>query len=167
TRAAGNRVWVVNADNDTASVINAATNAKVGEVTVGTAPRTVAIAPDGRIWVTNKQSASISIIDPSSLTVAQTVPMARASQPYGIVFDPAGTAAFVTLEGTGAVLKLNPSTGAVLGTVNVGANPRHLSVNQNSQSIYVSRFITPPVPGESTATVQTGLGAAEIIVLTN
>lgn len=165
TRAGGNRVWVVNQDNDTASVLNATTNAKVGEVNVGTAPRTVAIAPDGRIWVTNKQSASISIIDPASLSVVQTLALPRASQPYGIVFDPAGTAAFVTCEATGAVLKLNPSTGAVLGTVNVGANPRHLSVNQNGQSIYVSRFITPPVPGESTAAVQTGLGAAEIVVL--
>ena len=167
TRAGGNRVWVVNADNDTASVFNAANNAKVGEVNVGTAPRTVAVAPDGRIWVTNKRSASISIIDPASFTVEQTLALPRASQPYGIVFDPAGTAAFVTCEATGAVLKLNPSTGAVLGTVNVGANPRHLSVNQSGQSIYVSRFITPPVPGESTATVQTGLGAAEVVQLTS
>jgi YVTN family beta-propeller protein len=166
-RAAGNRVWVVNADNDSASVFNAVTNAKVGEVNVGTAPRTVAVAPDGRIWVTNKQSASISIIDPASLSVVQTVAMPRASQPHGIVFDPAGTAAFVTCEATGAVLKLNPSTGAVLGTVNIGANPRHLSVNQNGQSLYVSRFITPPVPGESTPSVQTGLGAAEIVQLTS
>jgi YVTN family beta-propeller protein len=167
TRAAGNRVWVVNQDNDSASVFNAVTNAKVGEVNVGTAPRTVAIAPDGRIWVTNKLSASISVIDPTSLTVVQTVPLARASQPYGIVFDPAGSAAFVTLEATGAVLKLNPSTGAVLGSVNVGANPRHLSVNESSQSLYVSRFITPPIPGESTAVVQTNLGAAEVVQLTS
>jgi YVTN family beta-propeller protein len=167
TRAGGNRVWVVNQDNDTVSVLNAVTNAKVGEVAVGTAPRTVAVAPDGRIWVTNKQSASISVIDPASLSVAQTVPLPRASQPYGIVFDPAGSAAFVTLEATGALLKLNPSTGAVLGTVNLGANPRHLSVNESSQSLYVSRFITPPVPGESTANVQTNLGAAEIVQLTS
>jgi YVTN family beta-propeller protein len=38
TRAGGNRVWVVNQDNDSASVFNAVTNAKVGEVNVGTAP---------------------------------------------------------------------------------------------------------------------------------
>jgi YVTN family beta-propeller protein len=165
-RAAGNRVWVVNQDNDTASVLNAVTNAKVAEVNVGAAPRTVAVAPNGRIWVTNKLGASISIIDPASLSVVQTLALPRASQPYGIVFDPAGTAAFVTLEATGAVLKLNPSTGAVLGTVNVGANPRHLSMSANGQSLYVSRFITPPVPGESTASVQTGLGAAEVVTIT-
>jgi YVTN family beta-propeller protein len=165
TRAAGNRVWVVNQDNDTASVFNASTTAKIAEVNVGAAPRTVAVAPNGRIWVTNKQAASISIIDPSSLSVVQTVTLPRASQPFGVVFDPTGSAALVTLEATGAVLKLNPSTGATLGTVNVGAKPRHLSVSADGQSIYVSRFITPPIPGESTASVQTGLGAAEVVRL--
>jgi YVTN family beta-propeller protein len=59
-RAAGSRVWVVNQDNDTASVFNAATNAKIAEIAVGAAPRSVAVAPNGRIWVTNKQGASIS-----------------------------------------------------------------------------------------------------------
>jgi YVTN family beta-propeller protein len=164
-RAAGNRVWVVNQDNDTASVFNAVTNAKIGEVSVGAAPRSVAVAPNGRIWVTNKQGASISMIDPTSLTVVQTVALPRASQPYGIVFDPNGAAAFVACEATGAVLKLNPATGAVLGTMNVGANPRHLSVSADGQSVYVSRFITPPVPGESTGLVQTGLGGAEVVAV--
>jgi YVTN family beta-propeller protein len=165
-RAAGNRVWVVNQDNDTASVFNAVTNAKIAEVNVGAAPRTVAVAPNGRIWVTNKQGASVSIIDPASLSVVQTLALPRASQPYGVVFDPNGTAAFVTCEATGAVLKLDPASGAVLGTVNVGANPRHLSVSANGQSLYVSRFITPRVPGESTGAVQTGLGGAEVVSIT-
>jgi len=166
-RAAGNRLWVVNQDNDTATVLNAVTNAKVAEVAVGTAPRSVAVAPSGRIWVTNRTAATISMIDPTSLTVVQTVPLPRASQPYGVVFDPAGSAAFVALSATGQVLKLNPTTGATLGTLNVGLNVRQLSVSSDGQSIYVSRFITPPVPGENTAAVQTNAGAAEIVVLSS
>jgi len=164
-RAAGNRVWVVNQDNDTASVFNAVTNAKIGEVSVGAAPRSVAVAPNGRIWVTNKQGASISLIDPTSLTVVQTLALPRASQPYGIVFDPTGAAAFVACGATGAVLKLDAATGAVLGSVNVGANPRQLSVSADGESVYVSRFITPPIPGESTGVVQTNLGGAEVVAL--
>ena len=35
--------------------------------------------------------------------------------------------------------------------LNVGANPRHLSVSGDGSRLYVSRFITPPLPGESTA----------------
>lgn len=162
-RAAGARVWVVNQDNDTASVFNAATNTKLAEIAVGAAPRSVAVAPNGRIWVTNRQGASISIIDPTSLTVVQTRALPRASQPYGIVFDPNGTAAFVACGSMGTVLKLDPVSAATLGTVNVGANPRHLSTSWDGQSVYVSRFITPPVPGESTGLVQTGLGGAEVV----
>ena len=107
-RAAGNRVWVVNQDNDTASVFNAVTHAKIAEIAVGAAPRSVAVAPNGRIWVTNKQSASISMIDPTSLSVVQTLALPRASQPYGIVFDPAGSAAYVACAASGALLKLDP-----------------------------------------------------------
>src|SRR5262249_21954873 len=66
---------------------------------------------------------------------------------------------------TGAVLKLDPASGAVLGSINVGANPRHLSMSADGQSVYVSRFITPPVPGESTGVVQTNLGGAEVVAL--
>jgi YVTN family beta-propeller protein len=165
TRAAGNRVWVVNQDNDTASVFDAVTNAKIAEIAVGAAPRSVAVAPNGRIWVTNKHGASISIIDPSSLSVTQTLALPRASQPYGVVFDPTGAAAFVACAATGAVLKLDPVSGAQLGSVNVGANPRQLSMSADGQSVYVSRFITPPLPGESTGVVQTSLGGAEVVAL--
>jgi YVTN family beta-propeller protein len=164
-RAAGNRVWVVNQDNDTASVFNAATNAKIAEIAVGAAPRSVAVAPNGRIWVTNKQGASISVIDPASLAVVQTLALPRASQPYGIVFHPTGSAAFVACAATGALLKLDPTTGATLGSVNIGPNARQLSMSGDGQSIYVSRFITPPLPGENTAVVQTGAGGAEVVAL--
>ncbi len=164
-RAEGNRVWVVNQDNDTASVFNAVTHAKIAEIAVGAAPRSVAIAPNGRIWVTNKQSSSISMIDPTSLAVVQTLPLPRASQPYGIVFDPTGSAAFVACAATGALLKLNPATGATLGVVNIGPNARHLSMSGDGQTLYASRFITPPTPGEGTASVQTGLGGAEVVTL--
>ncbi len=90
-RATGNaRLWVVNQDNDSVTVFDAVTNAKLGEISVGVAPRSIAVAPNGRIWVTNRQSATISVIDPSTLTVASTISLTRASQPYGIAFVPGG-----------------------------------------------------------------------------
>jgi YVTN family beta-propeller protein len=165
-RATGNaRLWVVNQDSDSISVFDAVTRAKLKEVAVGTAPRAVAIAPNGRIWVSNKQSATISIIDPASLAVAQTLALPRASQPFGIAFAPTGGVAFVVLEATGQLLKLDATSGATLGTAAVGANARHVSVNSDGTDVYVSRFITPLLPGESTANVQTDSRGGEVVLV--
>ncbi len=149
------RLWVVNADNDSVSVFDTATNAKLAEINVGNAPRTLARAGDGRIWVVNKQSASISIIDPASLAVAQTLSLPRASQPHGIVVAPADGSAFVTLEASGKVLKLNGSSGAVIASLAVGENPRQMAMTASGDRLLVSRFITPALPGEGTANVLT------------
>ena len=135
---------------------------KLAEVAVGTAPRSVAVAPDGRIWVVNKGSASISVISPSTLAVVQTIALPRAAMPFGVAFAANGSAAFVTLEATGQLLKLNASSGAVLGTLDVGANPRQLSITATSDRVLVSRFISPPLPGEGTASVQTNAGGGEV-----
>ncbi len=157
--AEGNgRVWIVNQDNDSVSVFNAATNSRVAEIGVGTRPRAVAVAPDGKIWVTNKLSGTISVIDSQSLQISRTITLPNASQPFGLAFSPDGNAAYVVLEALGQVLKLNPTTGAQLDIAAVGANPRHLSISANGATIYVARFISPPLAGEGTANVQTSGG---------
>ena len=98
----------------TVSVFNAATNAKLAEIAVGAGPRTLAVAPNGSVWVTNKHAATISVIDPSTLTVSQTLVLPYASQPFGIAFAPTGGFAFVALEARGTLLKLDAATGATV-----------------------------------------------------
>jgi YVTN family beta-propeller protein len=165
------RVWLVNQDNDSVSAFDAVTSAKVAEIAVGASPRAVAVAPDGRIWVTNKAAATITIIDRSALAVVQTVALPRGSMPFGLAFAPDGSAAYLALEGLGRLLKLHPSTGATIGSVDVGPSPRHLAVTAASDRILVSRFVTPPLPGEGTASVSTESGGApvggEIVVVTS
>jgi YVTN family beta-propeller protein len=164
--ATGNdRVWCVNPDNNSVSAFDVVDKAQYAEITVGTSPRSLAFAPDGRLWVTNVETATISIINTSSRTVVATVTLAPGSRPYGIVFDPAGTAAWLALETTGKVLKLNPSTGAQIASIDAGGPVRHLSISADSTSLYASRFITPPVPGENTATpVLTGTGGQVVVI---
>jgi YVTN family beta-propeller protein len=149
------RVWVINQDNDSVTAFDAASGNKLAEVPVGTAPRTIAVAPDGMLWVTNQQSASISVINPAILGVSRTIALPRASQPYGVVMSPTGSYAYVSLGATGQLRKISVATSATIGTLAVGSNPRHLSISSNGNTVYVSRFITPPLPGESTAAVAT------------
>jgi YVTN family beta-propeller protein len=159
------RLWVANPDNDSVAVVDTATNARVAEIAVGTSPRSVAVAPDGRIWVVNKASATLSIVDPATLAVARTVALPRASQPHGLVFAPGGGAAFVVLEALGQLQRLDASSGAVQATAAVGANPRHLSITGDGATVLVSRFITPPLAGEGTATVTTTTGGGEVLAV--
>jgi YVTN family beta-propeller protein len=146
-------LWVVNADNDSVTAIDASSNLKVAEIAVGTAPKSVAVAPDGRIWATIHEPASIAIIDPATMSVAESVALPFASQPYGLVFSTASHDAYVVLEATGQLLRLDALSGSQLIAIQVGSRSRHVAINADGSTIYVSRFVTPPQPGESSAAI--------------
>ena len=165
TRAgASTRLWVANPDSDTVAVIDTATGNRVAEIAVGGSPRSMAIAPNGRVWVTNKRTATVSVIDPGNLAVASTVALPRSSQPHGLVFAPGGSA-YVVLEASGQLIKLDPASGATQATLAIGANPRHLSISGDGATVLVSRFVTPPLAGESTAKVDTSTGGGEVLAV--
>jgi large repetitive protein len=160
--ALGNgRLWIVNADNDTVSVFDAASNQKLAEIPVDTAPRTVALSPAGDAWVTNQRASTVSVIDGTTLQVSRTIGLPYGAQPYGLVFAADGSV-YLALEGRGRVLRLDPATGVELASVDTGPHTRHLAINADGTRLYVSRFITPPLPGESTATVATTLNGTNV-----
>jgi YVTN family beta-propeller protein len=150
----GHRVWVVNPDNDSVAVIDAATHQRVAEIAVGADPRAVAIAPDGRVWVSNRASSTLSVIDPATLSLAATVALPPAAQPHGLVIAGSG-AVFVALEAYGGVARYDAG-GVQRALLSVGATPRHLALTADDRRLLVSRFVTPPQPGESTAQVRSG-----------
>ncbi|MBM4201185.1 MAG: PKD domain-containing protein, partial [Gammaproteobacteria bacterium] len=150
-------IWNVNPDADTVTVFDDQTQTKVAEITVGKAPKSLALGPGARMWVVNEGSASISLIDATTTppSVVGTVPLPAASEPYGLVFDAAGINAYVALQATGRLLVLDALSGSETAQVEVGAHPRHLSVTADGTRVLVSRFITPPLPGEDTGAPQT------------
>ncbi|MBL9170206.1 MAG: DUF1929 domain-containing protein [Verrucomicrobiales bacterium] len=154
------RLWVVNPDQDTVSVFDAVSRAKLSEVGVGVSPKTLSQSPDGRVWVANAGSASVTVLRPD-FTVAQTIALPRGSRPFGILADPSGTAVYVALEATGNLLKLNSTTGAVLGSLALGVDIRHLALSPDGTRLLVSRFVTPRLPGEDTAVVETTVGGVK------
>ena len=160
------QVWNVNPDNNTVSVLDTQSLSLLAEIEVGGEPVSVAEAPDGNVWVVNRQTASISVVNPTSLAVIANYPLPHASQPYGIVIDASG--ALVALQATGRVQRVGLS-GVTGISANVGANPRHLALNAAADTLYVSRYITDPLPGEDTAFVTVDNGVqkfgGEVLVL--
>lgn len=167
-RAGNDRVWAVNPDNDSVSVFDTVTHARLAETGVDANPRSLALAPDGRVWVVNKQSATLSIINPDTFSVEATVLLPAASQPHGLVFAPSGLHAYVALEAGGSVLRLDAADGSITGSVAVGPHVRHLSVTADGARLFATRFITPPVAGEATAAPQidaTQPAGGEVLVI--
>lgn len=163
------RVWMANPDNNSVSVFDGQTRVRLAEITVGTSPRALALAANGRMWVTNKQSSTISVIDTNTLAVTNSIALGLGTRPHGIAVSADKLTAYVALEASGSVARLNTATLATTATVDVGSNPRHLSLNGTGTQLLVSRFITPLQPGESTLQVTDNLAGVktggEIVVL--
>jgi PKD repeat protein len=160
------RVLVANADHNSVSVIRIGDGALLAEIPVGARPVSLAQASDGLVYVVNKDAASVSVIDSISLAVVDTfADLPRGSKPHGIVFDSQATSAigYVALEGSGAVARIDFSN-TTLQMQNVGPTPRELAMDAGGESLYVARFITAPVPGESTRNLGQ-LGGGEVWVL--
>lgn len=166
--ALNDRVWTVNFDNSSVTAIDATTFSFEREISVGAEPASLVQVNASELWVVNKGDSSISVIDLSSNQVSATLDvLPAAARPHGIVVSGDRSHVYVALEARGEVTKINTTTRQVVATVLVDATPRHLAISADNASLYVSRFITPPVAGESTRVVSTSGGGEVRIVDTN
>ena len=84
-------------------------------VQVGLEPCSVAIAPDGMVWVVNHMSDSISIVDPDAATPNVVRTLLVGDEPRDIVFaGTGGTRAFISTAHRGQQ-RTDPSISAVVG----------------------------------------------------
>jgi DNA-binding beta-propeller fold protein YncE len=132
------RVWVVNPDADSVSVIAADPPALVKEIPVGKHPRTLAVSGD-RIAVTCQGSDELALIDAGSLALQETVSFAAGTAPYGVVALPGGTALVVTLQGTGELAVVDPEAAAIVSLAPIGADARGIAARADGQ-LLVSRW---------------------------
>jgi MYXO-CTERM domain-containing protein len=159
--AVRDRVYTVNQDNDTVSALDADALMSLGELSVYRRPESLAVMPNGKLWVVHQDDYAVAVVDPDAFVVERGFRLPYASQPAGIAVSPTGDAAWVALMALGKLLKLDPVTGAVLGEVDVGPKPRGVAVSHDGSVVYVTRFISPETGGEvvkvdtSTMTVTT------------
>ena len=135
-----NVAYVANADNDTVSAVSTVSLARLWEAPVGAHPRTLALAPNGDVWVVNQDDASISVLHPTTGHTITTHLLRRGSQPYGIAFGNDGKA-YVTLQGTGELVRMR-ADGAIEATVAVGPKPRGVAVTHDARRILVVQFVS-------------------------
>ncbi len=141
-------VYSVNPDSGTVSALDAQTLAKRWEVTVGSEPRTLAIGPDGRIWVTVQDEDRLLALNAADGSTSLNVSLPYGSGPYGVVFTPDGTRGLLTLERKSTLQSFNPTTGALGSSVTLAGDVRGIAVNAGSQMAYVTRFRSTATGGQ-------------------
>jgi YVTN family beta-propeller protein len=162
TSTGADRIWNVNPDNDTVTASSAA-GVVLAEIPVGDRPWSLARRPgQQRIYVTNKGSASITVLNSATHALDRTIALPRGSEPHGIVFSSDGSHYYVVLEATAIVQKRQASDDALVGSLALTGRPRHISIRNDDSRLLVSNFITPAIPGESTLTVTVAAGAAQV-----
>lgn len=135
------RVCNVNADNDTVSCLSTKSLELEFEVPVGRHPRTLAVAPDGTLWVTNQDDASISILDEAGAEIA-TIELPYASKPFGIVMSPTDGRAYVTLQALGELVELDVTSREVLRTAPAVPWATGVAVDSTGNRLFVTRLIS-------------------------
>ncbi|MEM7196493.1 MAG: PKD domain-containing protein, partial [Pseudomonadota bacterium] len=160
------RIWSVNPDHDSVSAINLGTNQLEVEISTGEEPNSLAIGGDGLLYVVNSGDDTITVIDMSAQSVVSTYSaLPLNSRPRALAFDPSpgNNTAYITLEASGQLARIDFSN-LQQSIVDVGATPRELSVSGDGSRLLVSRFITPPIPGEDTRIVSTSGGGQVWVV---
>jgi YVTN family beta-propeller protein len=103
----------------------------------GSAPFGMAFNPNnGNMYVTNFNSDSVSVINPSTNTAVATIPVGSA--PFGIAFNPNNGNMYVTNAGGNTVSVINPSTNTFMSTIPVGSAPFGIAFNPNNGNMYVT-----------------------------
>lgn len=139
-------VWTVNPDNNSVSRIDMETNQLLEEVQAGIHPRTLALHESGAVWVANEDEATVSIVSTTG-QVVQKIDLPRASRPYGICFDPQYDYCYVSLQGTGELVKIEVATKEVVDKIDVGRAPRGIAVTTDGYTVLVTQFISEKTHG--------------------
>lgn len=140
-------IWTVNPDHGTVTALDADSLGRRFEAAVGADPRSLAIDAQGRAWVACRGDDRVSRVLPDGTVLAPIV-LDYGDAPHGIVISPDGTNAFVSLSGSGEVVRINTATGAVSGRLSLGPAPRALAFSPDGASLYVSRFLSAQDHGE-------------------
>jgi len=147
---AGRRLWVVNPDAHTVSVLDATTGAKLAEHATGanSNPRSIALDALGRYWITCHGTDQLRVLNPDGTTHA-TIALPYGAAPFGIAPSPDGQSLFVTLYGSAQLRRYTAANPAAApATLATFPTPRALAVSANGQRILVTRFISPDLEAE-------------------
>jgi YVTN family beta-propeller protein len=132
SRGPAGTVIVSNMNDNTATVLDAATGRVLATLPTGEGPHEVAISHDGRLalvsnyGVRGKPGNSITVIDIGTLAVVRTIELHDDQRPHGMTFLPGDSLAAVTSETSKSVILVDVRSGAVVRRLPTNGRTSHM-----------------------------------------
>lgn len=133
----------------------AATTTTVATIPTGNGPGWVVLSPDGtRVYVANRSSGSISVVDAATNTVIGA-PIAVGSNMNRLAISPDGHRLYVTFYSPGKISVIDTATNVVVASAALGDAQGEMVVSPDGRRVYVAnyQFSTVSVFNTSTNTV--------------
>jgi YVTN family beta-propeller protein len=97
----------------------------------------IAFNPEnGNMYVTNRGSGTVSIIDKSTNEILETISVG--GLPSRIAFNPENGNMYVTNQGSGTVSIINSSTNRIVENISVGGLPSRIAFNPENGNMYIA-----------------------------
>ncbi|HEY4118195.1 MAG TPA: beta-propeller fold lactonase family protein [Byssovorax sp.] len=155
----GATLYVVNADADSISIVDAKGRRLVREILLAGAhpavdasgaytpsvlPRALTLSPDGAtLFVVGERSGKLYAIDAASGAITGSV--AVGSEPIGVVLSADGAKAFVAASQDALVARVDVATMTVEGAASVSAKPWALTWSADGAALLVTHMLGPGV----------------------
>lgn len=132
-----NKIYVVNQDGNSVSVLDGTSNSETGVIYVGQAPDAVDVDPvTGKVYVANRGSNSVSVIDGSIDSVIRNVDVG--SMPGATGVNVTSGKVYVANGGDATISVLDRSTDTVTKTIAMSASTDSIGVNPVTNKVYVT-----------------------------
>jgi len=117
--------------------VNRATNQVFAAIQVGARPHGLAASADGRrVYVANSGSDSISVIDPRTHRVLDTLLLRAGSAPEDVVLALGDRRLVVSCPGVNVLAVYEPFSNALVGEIELTRSPGRLAVTPDGRTVY-------------------------------
>lgn len=166
-----NRVYVVNQQSHTVSVIDRITNTLVTTISTfpGEYPSGAALSPDGtRLYITEHNNNYLTVINTADNSIITSIPIGQ--NPWGAVVSPDGKLVYVVTGGDNTITVVNTATNQAIASIPGLHEPNDICITPDGKYLYVSNYTsgTLSVINTSTnaisATIEIGFNLMDVAI---
>jgi len=137
------RVWATNQDNDSVTVLDAAQVEKIDEITGIDGPRSVVQVADDEVWVAARDADQIVVLDANTFSIKRSVSTGYGSAPTHLVANADGSEVFVSLYGSGQVVRYSVADKTQLGSrIDLAPSIKSMALSPDGGRLLIARFLS-------------------------